>query len=325
MKKFLLILVSVIVIAVVGIITYVSTALPNVGDPEELVVEVTPELLERGKYLVESVSGCIDCHSVRDFSKWAGPIKDETRGAGGEIWSEEMGLPGNIISTNITPFALADWTDGEIFRAITTGVSKDGRALFPIMPYHSFGKADKEDIFAIIAYLRSIEPKESIPEKTELNFPMNLIVNLIPQKAELSSKPDYSNKVEYGKYMTTIAACADCHTPMEKGEFIEGMEFAGGMEFPFPNGDINRSANITPDKKTGIGNLTEDQFVSKFKEYADSNYVIRDLDNGEVNTMMPWLVYRNIKEDDLKAIYSYLKTLKPVKNEIILFEKKKEI
>ena len=97
------------------------------------------------------------------------------------------------------------------------------------------------------------------------------------------------------------------------------------MEFPFPNGDINRSANITPDKKTGIGNLTEDQFVSKFKEYADSNYVIRDLDNGEVNTMMPWLVYRNIKEDDLKAIYSYLKTLKPVKNEIILFEKKKEI
>jgi cytochrome c len=324
MKKFLLILVSVIVIAVVGIITYVSTALPNVGEPENITIKVTPEMLERGQYLVETVSGCIDCHSVRDFSKWAGPIKEETRGAGGEVWTEEMGLPGRIISRNITPFALGDWTDGEIFRAITSGVSKDGRALFPLMPYHSYGRADKEDIFAIIAYLRTIESNSSKPEETELNFPMSLIVNLIPQKAEFSKRPTESDKVEYGKYLTTIAACADCHTPMEKGEYIEGMQFAGGMEFPYPNGDINRSANITPDKKTGIGNFTEDQFVSKFKEYADSNYVIRDLDNGEVNTMMPWLVYRNMKEDDLKAIYAYLMTLKPVKNEIKLFEKKKE-
>jgi mono/diheme cytochrome c family protein len=153
---------------------------------------------------------------------------------------------------------------------------------------------------------------------------MNLIVNLIPQKAEFGKRPDESNKVEYGKYIVNMGACADCHTPMEKGEPIEGKEFAGGMEFKFPNGDINRSANLTPDKKTGIGKFTEQQFVSLFKEYADSNYVIRDLKAGEVNTMMPWLVYRNLKEYDLKAIYSYLMTLKPVKNEIKLFEKKKE-
>lgn len=324
MKKFLLVLVSVIVLAIVGVITYVTTALPNVGEPENITIDVTPQMLERGKYLVETVSGCIDCHSVRDYTKWAGPIKEETRGGGGEKWTEEMGLPGNVISRNITPFAIGDWTDGELFRAITSGVSKDGSALFPIMPYHSYGKADKEDIYSIIAYLRTIEPNKSVPQKTELNFPMSLIVNLIPQKAEFGKKPSESNKVEHGKYMATLAACADCHTPMEKGEYIEGMEFAGGMEFPYPNGDINRSANLTPDKKTGIGNFSEEQFVSKFKSYADSNYVIRNLDAGEVNTMMPWLVYRNMKEDDLKAIYSYLMTLKPVKNEIKLFEKKKE-
>ncbi len=324
MKKFILVLLLALVLGIIGVITYVSTALPDVGEPENIKIEVTTEMLERGKYLTETVSGCIDCHSVRDFTKWAGPVKQETRGAGGEHWTEEMGLPGNIVSANITPFAIGDWTDGEILRAITEGVSRDGRALFPIMPYHSYAKSDKKDIFAIIAYLRTLEPNNSIPAKTELNFPMSLIVNLIPQKAEFNEKPDENNKVEHGKYLATIAACADCHTPMDKGEYIEGMEFAGGMEFKYPNGNINRSANLTPDKRTGIGNLTEDQFVSKFKEYADSNYVIRNLNEGEVNTMMPWLVYRNLKEYDLKAIYSYLMTLKPVKNEINLFEKKKE-
>jgi len=315
---------SIIVLALVGVITYVSTALPDVGDPEELSIEVTTEMLERGEYLAETVSGCIDCHSVRDFSKWAGPIIQESKGGGGELFSEDMGLPGNIYSKNLTPFALGDWTDGEIFRAITSGVSKDGHALFPIMPYPSYGKVEKDDIFAIIAYLRTLETNENIPPKTELNIPMNLIVNLIPKKGEQNLQDSQTDKVKHGEYLTTIAACADCHTPMDKGEFIEGMKFAGGMEFTFPNGDINRSANLTPDKKTGIGNLTEDQFVSMFKSYADSNYVSRDLKNNEVNTMMPWLVYRNIKEDDLKAIYSYLRTLEPVENKIKKFEKKKE-
>lgn len=324
MKKFLLVLISAIVLIIVGAITYVSTALPNVGEPEDLKIEVTTEMLERGEYLTETVSACVDCHSVRDFSKWAGPVKLETRGAGGEKWTEEMGLPGTIISPNITPFAIGDWTDGEILRAVTAGVSRDGRALFPLMPYNHFGKVSKDDIYSIVAYLRTIGSNRNIPPKSELNFPMSLIVNMIPEEAKFGQRPDESNKAEYGKYLVNLGACADCHTPMEKGKPIEGKEFAGGMEFKFPNGDINRTANLTPDKRTGIGNLTEQQFVSLFKDYADSNYVIRDLKAGEVNTMMPWLVYRNMKEYDLKAIYSYLMTLKPVKNEIKLFEKKKE-
>lgn len=324
MKKFILVLILAVVLGIIGVITYVSTALPDVGDPESITIEVTTEMLERGKYLTETVSACVDCHSVRDFTKWAGPVKPETKGAGGEKWTEEMGLPGTIISPNITPFAIGDWSDGEILRAVTTGVSKDGRALFPIMPYHSYGKASKDDIYSIVAYLRTIGSNKKLQPISELNFPMSLIVNLIPKKAEFGKRPDENNKAEYGKYLTNLGACADCHTPMEKGEYIEGMEFAGGMEFKYPNGDINRSANLTPDKKTGIGNFSEDQFVSMFKDYADSNYVIRDLDAGEVNTKMPWLVYRNMKEYDLKAIYSYLMTLKPVKNEIKLFEKKKE-
>lgn len=323
MKKVLLIVVVVLVVGIVGLLSYVTLALPNVGDAENLKIKVTPQMLERGRYLVEDVAACIDCHSKRDFSKWGGPIITESRGGGGEKWSEEMGLPGNIYSKNITPFALGDWTDGEILRALTTGVSKDGSALFPIMPYHNYRTADRDDIIAIIAYLRTIESNKNVPPKTELNFPMNLIVHLIPEKADFSQRPDESNKVEYGKYLVKMASCADCHTPMEKGEYIPGKEFAGGMEFPFPDGSVVRSANITPSKKTGIGNFSEDQFVSLFKAYTDSNYVIRDLKEGEVNTVMPWFVFKNMKESDLKAIYSYLRTLEPIENKIKVFEKKK--
>jgi len=123
--------------------------------------------------------------------------------------------------------------------------------------------------------------------------------------------------------MTKLAACADCHTPMEKGEFIEGMEFAGGMELIFEDGSLCRSANLTPDKKTGIGRYTEEEFVELFKKYQDSTYINKDLDQGQVNTMMPWLVYKDMTEDDIKAIYSYLSSLKPIENRIITFEKNK--
>ncbi|MFN3196382.1 MAG: cytochrome c [Chlorobiota bacterium] len=323
MKKALLILLSVIVVAIAGLFAYVSFALPNVAEAEEIDIEATPERLARGQYLVETVSGCVDCHSKRDFTKWAGPIKPESKGGGGEGWTEEMGLPGNIYSSNITPTNLADWTDGEIVRAIKSGVNKDGRALFPVMPYHNFRHASKEDIYSIVSYLRTLEPNSNTPPKSTLNFPMSLIVNFIPSDAEFGEMPDKANTIEYGEYMTKLAACADCHTPMEKGEYIEGMEFAGGMDLIFEDGSLCRSANLTPDKETGIGRYTEEEFVNLFKKYNDSIYIDKPLDENQVNTMMPWLVYKDMTEYDLKAIYSYLSSLKPINNRIITFEKNK--
>ncbi len=323
MKKALFILITIVIIAVLGLFAYVYLALPNVAEAEEIDIEATPERLERGKYLVETVSGCVDCHSVRDFTKWAGPIKPNSKGGGGEAWTEEMGFPGNIYSSNITPTNLADWTDGEIVRAITSGVNKDGKALFPVMPYHSFSNASKEDIYSIVSYLRTLKPNNNTPPERELNFPMSLIVNLIPSDADFGEKPEKANIVEYGKYMRKLAACPDCHTPMGKGEYIEGMEFAGGMDLIFEDGSLCRSANLTPDKETGIGRYSEEEFIALFKKYEDSTFINKPLDKNQVNSMMPWLVYKDMKEYDLKAIYSYLSSLKPIKNRITTFEKNK--
>ena len=81
---------------------------------------------------------------------------------------------------NLTPYHLGNWTDGEIFRAITTGVSRDGHALFPVMPYTSYAKMDPADIKDIIAYLRTLKPIHNAIPAAESDFPMNFIINTMP-------------------------------------------------------------------------------------------------------------------------------------------------
>ncbi|HMV91786.1 MAG TPA: cytochrome C, partial [Cyclobacteriaceae bacterium] len=166
MKKVLkitLIVLTVIIVAITGVIGYVKTALPaaNVSDASDLKIDYTAERIDRGKYLANNVAMCIDCHSTRDFTVFGGPLIPGTEGKGGEKFSKELGFPGDFYAANITPAAIGNWTDGELFRAITTGVSKDGHALFPVMPYLNFGKMDKEDIYSIIAYIRTLKPIEN--------------------------------------------------------------------------------------------------------------------------------------------------------------------
>jgi hypothetical protein len=84
-------------------------------------------------------------------------------------------------------------------------------------------------------------------------------------------------------------------------------------------GGISKSANITQDKVTGIGKWTEDDFVKRFKSYTDSTYVPNKISKGTFNTVMPWTMYGGMKEQDLKAIYAYLKTVKPIKNNVEKF------
>jgi mono/diheme cytochrome c family protein len=308
-----------VVLAVAGGLTYVKTALPNVGPAPEITVEGTPAQIERGKYLANHVAACTDCHSQRDFSRFAGPIVPGTFGAGGERFGPEMGFPGTFYSKNITPYALKDWTDGEIYRAITAGVSKNGEALFPVMPYHSFGQLDDRDIYAVIAYLRSLPAVKNDVPASEAAFPMNIILQTMPRKGTPQVRPEKTDVLAYGKYLTTFAGCGECHTKRDKGQPLPGMEFAGGMEFQMPHATL-RSANLTPDKETGLGNWTEEMFVSRFKLYADSAYQAPAVAQHDFNTVMPWGQYAGMEESDLKAIFAYLKSLQPVPHKVIRFE-----
>ena len=312
---------AVIVLFIIGGLIYINTQLPNAGPVPDIAVEATPERIQRGEYLANHVAICIDCHSTRNWDYYAGPITGVSEGMGGELFSEDMGFPGNIYARNITPAnsGIKGWTDGDILHAVTTGVSKSGKALFPLMPYHNYRTADKEDIYSIITYIKTLKPIENQVKETKLNFPLNLIVRTIPKPAEFQARPDKSDTVAYGKYITTLASCGDCHTPQEKGEPIPGMSFAGGLKFVLPWG-IVRTANITPDVETGIGALTKEQFIKRFKTFDTESAKHIELkppfDEGHFNTLMPWTQYAGMTEEDLGAIYTYLRTVQPVKNKV---------
>jgi hypothetical protein len=116
----------------------------------------------------------------------------------------------------------------------------------------------------------------------------------------------------------TAASCIECHTAVDKGKIIEKLAFSGGREFNLPNGTV-RSANITPDKETGIGLWTKESFVKRFAAFADSAYQIPVVKSNEFNTIMPWNMYGHMTTEDLEAIYTYLATLKPISNKVLKF------
>lgn len=292
---------------IIGLLSYVSFALPKADPAPDITVDMSESNVKRGAYLANHVMLCMDCHAQRDWSLYAAPPKVGTMGAGGEVFDESMGFPGKFYSPNITPGKLADWSDGEIYRAITTGVSKDGRALFNVMPYQHYGKMDPEDIKAVIAYIRSLPASDNDPAKSEPAFPFNFIVNTLPQEAQPQKRPDQSNLVAYGEYLVNAAACYDCHTEQEKGTFI-GEDFAGGMKFQFPDGRVLQSANITP-HENGIGTWSQNQFVQRFMQYRDSSFQEIAVGPNDRQTVMPWLMYAHMDSLDLVAIYQYLQSI----------------
>ena len=275
------------------------------------------KIVERGRYLAHTVSSCMDCHSQRDFSQFSGPVKEGTEGMGGFELNEKFGVPGVVYTRNITPDTvngIGKWTDDEIARAITRGISRNGDTLFPIMPYYHFNQMSKYDIYSIIAFLRTLKPSNNKVLARNLHIPLSAAYPPL-QSASLDSniKPDVSDMVKYGGYMVNAAACMDCHTPMDKGQFVMTKLFAGGYLFDMGPFKVN-SANITPDSLTGIGKWTEEMFLDKFKNYRDP--ATYRSNPGKNNTIMPWSIYAHLDDFDIKAIYRFLRTLPALNNQV---------
>jgi mono/diheme cytochrome c family protein len=317
MKKFLKILGLLSIVAVVVLASgyiYLQVAFPKVSPAADVKVDMSPEKIERGKYLANGFAGCIDCHSTRDYSKFSGPLVPGTEGMGGFDYGEGAGY---IPASNITPdkeTGIGNWSDGEIFRAITAGVDKDGKMLAPMMPYPVFSTLDKEDLYAIIAYIRTLPPiKNKVAEK-KLNFPLNLIFRTLPKDPDSFGKlPEPNDKVKLGEYYAK--ACRHCHSPGDKGEYFPDKLFSGGVAFPMPDGKLITSSNITPDKATGIGTWTRELFIEKFKMFRNTENI--DIAKYGYNTPMPWNIFANVlKDEDLEAVYEYLMTQKPVEKRV---------
>jgi mono/diheme cytochrome c family protein len=312
--RIVLYLVVAVVVIATGGLGYLFLAFPRAAAPEAFQAPRTPERLARGEYLSRHVVGCSDCHGERDWTKYSAPQIREREGHGGMAFKLDVGT---LYAPNITPAKLESWTDGEVLRAMTDGVTKDGAPLFPMMPYENLRALSREDAEALIAFVRTWKPSSHEAPRSQLNFPLNLIVRTIPSPAPpLRAKaPDPSNRVEYGKYLVTIASCGDCHTKRDQGAKVPGMDYAGGLRFEMRSGGEIYSANITPDPETGIGRWTEAQFLDRFKSIANAPEESLAL-NGRKNTEMPWRDYGGMTTEDLSAIFAYLRTLTPVRHAV---------
>jgi mono/diheme cytochrome c family protein len=273
--------------------------------------EKTPERLVRGEYLAENVLDCFGCHGEHDWTQHDAPLVPGTKGAGYAKFPDE-GLPGNVVPPNITPdpeTGAGTWTDDMLARAIREGIGHDGRALFDMMPYKKFASLSDEDLASVIVYIRSIPPVRKALPKTELIFPVNYLIRSIPKPITAPvPTPDLSTPAKRGEFLVYVADCSGCHTPItDKGEPIAGLEFGGGQIFKGPWGTV-ATANLTPDP-TGIPYYDEAMFVDTIR----TGYV---KGARKLNPIMPWHIFRNMTDEDLKDIFAYLRTLPPVQHHV---------
>jgi mono/diheme cytochrome c family protein len=317
MRKIAIIVIIIMVVLTllpIAALSFVVFTKPNVGESPSLTVASSPAVIERGRYLFHHQAACVSCHTPRNAELFSGPVLTDKIGIGGERFSYSMGVPGAIFASNLTPAALKDWSDGDIYRALTRGVNKQGVALFPLMPYKHYGAMAESDIHALIAYMRTIPAQDSVIPERRLTFPMNIIVRVIPKETVQPAQPPAQIAPDYGAYVANAAACLHCHTKSNHGKVKPGSEMSGGVEFPQPDGSIVRSSNITFDKETGIGTWSKEQFIKRFRDSVE--LAKNPVKAGQPNTPMPWTDYAGMNDVDLGALYDYLKSLPIAVNKV---------
>jgi mono/diheme cytochrome c family protein len=269
--------------------------------------EPSPQRIERGKYLVTSGRvACVLCHSPMDVS--GGGLKLQ---AGAELSGRHWGVDGTpfLTAPNLTPdpeTGIGNFTDDELSRAIREGIGRDGRALFPIMPYQAMHAMPDEDLASVIVYLRSLKPIRNPLPPSAVPFPLNRLIAGVPAPLDAPVTADLSTPEKRGEHIVRVAICADCHTTRDdSGNVPPGLNFAGGTAMSFEGRKTIYTANITP-SVNGIPYYTEDLFIEVMRT---GKVKARELD-----PMMPTTLYRNMTDQDLKDIFAYLKTLKPVEH-----------
>lgn len=326
MKTALKSVAALLILAVAGGLVYLYGFLPRQRPPAELQVTVTPELVKHGEYLVNEVLLCFDCHSERDWTRYSGPAVPPL-GAGRPCMDETTkpvginfgtgGFPGRLCIRNITPdveTGIGGWTDGEIARAIREGVSRDGEALFPIMPWFMYTEMSDEDVAAVIAYLRAQPPVKSFRPARDLDFPLNIVFRLYPRPlaGPVPSVPR-SDTVAYGRYLSKIARCEFCHTARaSRGELQPSQDrlMSGGVPF-FMGKEMHYSKNLTP-HPTGLGGWTREMFIQRFRLYTEPFPVVE-----ERNSEMNWVEFSGMTDEDLGAIWDYLRSLPPLETKLL--------
>ncbi|MBL8337896.1 MAG: c-type cytochrome [Rhodoferax sp.] len=255
------------------------------------------DLLARGKYLVEGVVACGNCHMARGDKGQPLPEKGLS---GGMLFDEP---PFKAYASNITPdpeTGIGKWTDAQLARAIREGVRPDKSLIGPPMPIEFYRHLSDTDLQAIIAYLRAQPAVRAAVPKSVYNMP--LPPNYGPPVKTVKAPPA-SNARAYGEYLANIGHCMECHTPRDaKGQLQHDKLGAGGQVFKGPWGE-STSRNLTP-HATGLKDFTDAQIIRSVREGVDRS-------GQPYKPPMGFGFYKSISDADMAALVAYLRSLKP--------------
>ena len=276
--------------------------------PERHVVS-TPERVARGRQLASLL--CADCH-----------LNPSTGRLTGKHLAELPPVFGHIVSKNITRSVdkgIATWTDGEIAYLLRTGVRRDGQYIPPYMV--KLPHISDEDLDSVIAFLRSDDPMVAAaevapPGVSEPSFLSKVLSHTVmqplPFPTQRISAPARNERVAYGKYLVYALDCYSCHSADFKSVNVmdpplsEGF-FGGGNTLLNSKGEPVYSANLTPDEQTGIGKMTEHDFVRTMRTgIRPDGYALS----------YPMVAMTELDEQDLGSIYAYLRTV-PKLNHVV--------
>ena len=302
---------ALLVVAVGAFLAYVAiTGIPKYPPGKiERRVEITPEKVARGRKLASLT--CFNCHQDPTTSRLTGKqISDAPK---------QFGI---IFSKNITKdpaHGIGTWTDGELIYLLRTGVDRTGQYLPPYMPRYPL--FSDEDIESLVAFLRSDDPIVTAtatdpPGRTQASFLTKVLSHTVfkplPFPKEPVPMPSPSDKVAYGRYLSSGIGCYGCHSADFKTmdelvpEKSKGF-FGGGNPLLDQRGETIPTANITPDETTGIGRWSEDDFdrVLRFGVRPDRKVIL-----------YPMVPMPDLTREDTAALYAYLKSVPKISHAV---------
>lgn len=312
-KRIAIAIAALLALAVLGLVVKFYVLSPKSRPAPTVTASTSPEAVARGEYLVHHVAACVGCHSPVQSTVPGEPPVEGKLGAGRDF-GHLPGFPGHIRAPNLTQdkeTGIGNWTDGEVLRAMREGVARDGRPLFPQMPFKTYAETlSDDDALAIIGYLKTLPPQHNDPGRLELDFPVSMFVRAAPKPLEASPPPPppASDKMARGQWLLKVCSCSDCHDKVnERMEKLPGGTLAGGAKFPLPDDKGTLFApNITSDKATGIGAYSDEDIKRVFEEGKGKA--------GRPLYMMPWSYYKGMTAEDKDALYLALRAVPPVTN-----------
>lgn len=249
--------------------------------------------VERGRYLA-AAADCGSCHTI--------PGSDHPF-SGGRPIETPFGV---LVSPNITPdreTGIGAWSDEEFDAAVRNGRRRDGKRLYPAMPFPYFARMSREDVKDIRAYLSTVEPVHNAVTVNRLPFPLNARMAMMVwdklyfTPGEFRDQPAKSKQWNRGAYLVEGPAhCGACHTPKT---------FLGGDEASQPLQGYSLQGWVAPDITSGQGPLAQwsADDIAQYLKAGHNRFAAAAGLMGEVVELST----SKLNDDDIKAMATYLK------------------